>query len=224
MPIVWADLAHSKKNKDFVKSELGVSALPSVQLYAGNGLKIDSFPCGPSKVIPVLKPKLVRLIQEHVDIETGQLKNKNTKSVSSSLSSVSSSSVSSLSSQPIVDVVTATSPSNVKSRLIASPPPLQRRQQQHPLRFFAILYKIIRSKWLTIVANNIKNNHNHKNKRRRSVVEGTLNDKQAQSQIQAESVPISVTGSFIWRDRVKEWHQYTTRRDATNSPAELFGT
>ncbi|MGK3742663.1 MAG: thiol-disulfide isomerase/thioredoxin [Bacillariaceae sp.] len=74
LPIIWAEVPHSKWNKDFVKSVLGVSALPSVQLYAGNGMKVESFPCGPSKVSTILKPKLTRLIKEHVDIPIRQLK------------------------------------------------------------------------------------------------------------------------------------------------------
>ena len=74
LPIIWAELPHSKRNKDFVKSVLGISALPSVQLYAGNGMKVESFPCGPSKVTTILKPKLTQLIKDHVDIPTRQLK------------------------------------------------------------------------------------------------------------------------------------------------------
>jgi thiol-disulfide isomerase/thioredoxin len=74
LPIIFAELPHSKRNKDFVKLVLGISALPSVQLYAGNGMKVESFPCGPSKVSTILKPKLAQLIKEHVDIPTRQLK------------------------------------------------------------------------------------------------------------------------------------------------------
>ncbi|OEU09013.1 hypothetical protein FRACYDRAFT_164115, partial [Fragilariopsis cylindrus CCMP1102] len=55
LPMVWASL-NIQNNKDFVKS-IGVLALPTVQLYAGNGSKVDTFPCGPSKV-PILKRKL----------------------------------------------------------------------------------------------------------------------------------------------------------------------
>jgi len=71
LPIVWADL-NIQGNKDFVKS-IGVLALPTVQLYAGNGLKTDTFPCGPSKV-PILKRKLVKLVNENVDAKTRMLK------------------------------------------------------------------------------------------------------------------------------------------------------
>jgi len=71
LPMVWASL-NIQNNKDFVKS-IGVLALPTVQLYAGNGLKVDTFPCGPSKV-PILKRKLVQLVNEHVDSKTRQLK------------------------------------------------------------------------------------------------------------------------------------------------------
>lgn len=71
LPIIWADL-NIQGNKDFVKS-IGVLALPTVQLYAGGGTKIDTFPCGPSKV-PILKRKLVSLVNEHVDAKTRMLK------------------------------------------------------------------------------------------------------------------------------------------------------
>lgn len=71
LPIVWAEL-NIQGNKDFVKS-IGVLALPTVQLYAGNGVKTDTFPCGPSKV-PILKRKLVKLVNDHVDAKTRTLK------------------------------------------------------------------------------------------------------------------------------------------------------
>jgi CRP-like cAMP-binding protein/Ca2+-binding EF-hand superfamily protein len=69
--MVWADL-NIQGNKAFVKS-IGVLALPTVQFYAGNGVKTDTFPCGPSKV-PILKRKLVTLVNEYVDANTKQLK------------------------------------------------------------------------------------------------------------------------------------------------------
>jgi len=71
LPIVWADL-NIQGNKDFVKS-IGVLALPTVQLYAGNGIKTDTFPCGPSKV-PILKRKLIQLVNANVDAKTRTLK------------------------------------------------------------------------------------------------------------------------------------------------------
>jgi CRP-like cAMP-binding protein/Ca2+-binding EF-hand superfamily protein len=71
LPIVWADL-NIQGNKDFVKS-IGVLALPTVQLYAGDGIKTDTFPCGPSKV-PILKRKLIKLVNDHVDAKTRTLK------------------------------------------------------------------------------------------------------------------------------------------------------
>jgi len=71
LPIVWADL-NIQGNKDFVKS-IGVLALPTVQLYTGNGVKTDTFPCGPSKV-PVLKRKLIKLVNDNVDAKTRALK------------------------------------------------------------------------------------------------------------------------------------------------------
>jgi Ca2+-binding EF-hand superfamily protein/CRP-like cAMP-binding protein len=59
-------------NKDYVKS-LGVLALPSVHLYAGKAGLVESFACGPSKV-PILKRKLVQLVNDRVDTNTRQLK------------------------------------------------------------------------------------------------------------------------------------------------------
>jgi len=78
LPIVWADL-NIQGNKDFVKS-IGVLALPTVQLYAGNGVKTDTFPCGPSKV-PILKRKLIQLVNDHVDPKTRTLKSAGLESV-----------------------------------------------------------------------------------------------------------------------------------------------
>jgi len=124
LPIIWAELPHSKRNKDFVKSVIGVSALPSVQLYAGNGIKVDTFPCGPSKVSTILKPKLSQLILEHVDIPTKQLK------------------------VLVIKGKQGEELSNNKkdtSRLLR--PQLHR---QHPLRFWTSIYKMIRSKLRTI--------------------------------------------------------------------------
>ena len=54
LPIVWADLT-IQNNKDFVKS-IGVLALPTIQFYA-RSQKLDTFPCGPSKV-PILKKEI----------------------------------------------------------------------------------------------------------------------------------------------------------------------
>ena len=69
--MVWASL-NIQGNKEFIKS-IGVLALPTVQFYAGQGLRVDTFPCGPSKV-PILKKKLVQFVNEHVDAKTRQLK------------------------------------------------------------------------------------------------------------------------------------------------------
>jgi Ca2+-binding EF-hand superfamily protein/thiol-disulfide isomerase/thioredoxin len=70
LPIIWADLT-IQNNKDFVKS-IGVLALPTIQFYA-RSQKLDTFPCGPSK-LPILKRKLVQLINDQVDSSTYQLK------------------------------------------------------------------------------------------------------------------------------------------------------
>jgi len=71
LPLVFAEMSISN-NKDFVKS-LGVLALPSIQFYIGCEGVIENFPCGPSKV-PILKKKLIALINERVDATTRQLK------------------------------------------------------------------------------------------------------------------------------------------------------
>ena len=72
LPLVFAEMSISD-NKDFIKS-LGVVALPSVQFYIGcEGGVIENFPCGPSKV-PILKKKLIALINERVDPSTRTLK------------------------------------------------------------------------------------------------------------------------------------------------------
>jgi len=120
LPIIWAELPHSKRNKDFVKSVIGVSALPSVQLYAGNGMKVDTFPCGPSKVSTILKPKLSQLILEHVDMPTKQLKVIVTKNKQGENISVNNKDTTRL------------------------------HHFQHPLRFWASIYNMIRLKLRTI--------------------------------------------------------------------------
>jgi len=116
LPIIWAELPHSKRNKDFVKSVIGVSALPSVQLYAGNGMKVDTFPCGPSKVSTILKPKLSQLILEHVDMPTKQLKVIVTKNKQGENISVNNKDIARL------------------------------HHFQHPLRFWTSIYNMIRLK------------------------------------------------------------------------------
>lgn len=74
LPIVWATLTYCEETNRFVRGTLGVKAVPSVQLYAGNGVLVDSFPCGPTKVSKILLPKLIDLIAKHVDVSTGTLK------------------------------------------------------------------------------------------------------------------------------------------------------
>jgi len=120
LPIIWAELPHSKRNKDFVKSVIGVSALPSVQLYAGNGMKVDTFPCGPSKVSTILKPKLSQLILEHVDMPTKQLKVIVTKNKQGENISVNNKDTTRL------------------------------HHFQHPIRFWTSIYNMIRLKLRTI--------------------------------------------------------------------------
>jgi len=72
-PIVWVSLAHSKAIGPLVRSELGVNAVPSVVFHVA-GEMVDSFRCGPSKVATILRPKLAKLIANHVDHSTGTLK------------------------------------------------------------------------------------------------------------------------------------------------------
>lgn len=71
LPLIFAQLsvAHSK---DYVKS-LGVLALPSVHIYAGQEGLVENFPCGPSKV-PVLKKKIAQVVNQKVDPDTYELK------------------------------------------------------------------------------------------------------------------------------------------------------
>lgn len=70
LPLVWAQLS-VQHNKEFVQ-QIGVLALPTVQFYVGGSLA-DTFPCGPSKV-PILKRKLVQLVNDHVDPKTRKVK------------------------------------------------------------------------------------------------------------------------------------------------------
>jgi thiol-disulfide isomerase/thioredoxin len=64
LPLVFAQLS-IQHSKDYVKN-LGILALPSVQMYAGEFGLVESFPCGPSKV-PVLKKKIAQVVNDHVD-------------------------------------------------------------------------------------------------------------------------------------------------------------
>eukprot|EP00525_Craspedostauros_australis_P007363 CAMPEP_0198126444 /NCGR_PEP_ID=MMETSP1442-20131203/44832_1 /TAXON_ID= /ORGANISM="Craspedostauros australis, Strain CCMP3328" /LENGTH=147 /DNA_ID=CAMNT_0043786227 /DNA_START=136 /DNA_END=577 /DNA_ORIENTATION=- len=70
IPIVWADLT-IQNNKEYVKS-IGVLALPTIQFHVQGG-KVDTFPCGPSKV-PILKRKLTQLVDDYVDLSTMTVK------------------------------------------------------------------------------------------------------------------------------------------------------
>lgn len=121
IPIIWISLAHSKENNPLVRSELGVNAVPFVLLYAGDGVLVDSFRCGPSKVATVLRPKLANLIANHVDISTGTLKNSAGTTAAAKQISLS---------QP-----------SVNGWLKQSSP------ASGPLKMFAFLYQLVRSKW-----------------------------------------------------------------------------
>lgn len=71
LPLIFAQLsvAHSK---EYVKS-LGVLALPSIHIYAGQEGLVENFPCGPSKV-PVLRKKIAQVVNLKVDPDTYELK------------------------------------------------------------------------------------------------------------------------------------------------------
>ena len=74
LPIIWATLPYNQDTSHFARRTLGVKKVPSVQLYAGNGVMVDSFPCGPAKVKTVLLPKMAALVTNHVDVSTGTLR------------------------------------------------------------------------------------------------------------------------------------------------------
>jgi thiol-disulfide isomerase/thioredoxin len=67
IPIIFGQLS-VQHNKDYVK-QLGILALPSIQIYAGSEGLVENFPCGPSK-IPILKRKLTETVNAKVDPET----------------------------------------------------------------------------------------------------------------------------------------------------------
>lgn len=70
LPVIFADLS-IQHNKAFVQ-QIGVLALPTIQLYIGQAVQ-DNFPCGPSKV-PILKRKLTQLIDDNLDTSTNKLR------------------------------------------------------------------------------------------------------------------------------------------------------
>ena len=72
LPMLWADLT-IQHNKDYIK-KIGVLALPTIQFYA-HGQRLDTFPCGPSK-LPILKRKLAQLVDDYIDVDTLQVKDK----------------------------------------------------------------------------------------------------------------------------------------------------
>jgi len=121
-PIIWASLAHSKDTNGFVRAELGVKAIPSVLLYAGNGVLLDSFPCGPSKVAKILKPKLVDLISEHVDLSTGTLWTNRGKAE-------------------------ATTP----QLFVPAVDPIRSSLSKSPLKILVLMCQMLRSKWIQLV-------------------------------------------------------------------------
>ena len=74
LPIVWAEFAALRSNRELFQKQLNILALPTIQFYDGgrNGL-VENFPCGPSK-IRLLKQKLAHFLNTRVDIQTRQLK------------------------------------------------------------------------------------------------------------------------------------------------------
>ncbi|KAL7504344.1 hypothetical protein ACHAXN_002250 [Cyclotella atomus] len=71
IPIIFGQLS-VQHNKAYVK-QLGILALPSIQIYAGSEGLVENFPCGPSK-IPMLKRKLTETVNAKVDPSTLMLK------------------------------------------------------------------------------------------------------------------------------------------------------
>jgi len=59
-------------NKAYIK-DLGITALPSIQMYAGIEGLVENFPCGPSK-IHILRKKIVKVVNSKVSSKTFQLK------------------------------------------------------------------------------------------------------------------------------------------------------
>jgi CRP-like cAMP-binding protein len=72
MPIVWAEMVASSKNKDFFR-RAGVLSLPTVHFYDGSAGLVENFAIGPTK-IPILKQKLQQFLYTRVDPETHQLR------------------------------------------------------------------------------------------------------------------------------------------------------
>jgi len=128
-PIIWAELPHNKETNGFIRKTLKVKAVPSVLLHAGNGKVVDCFPCGPSKVGPVLRPKLVALVSDHIDPATYTLfshpANRNTKPKNTTTA-------------PPNPVVLA---KHIQSTLA----------KQNPLKMLALLCQMLQSRWLQLV-------------------------------------------------------------------------
>jgi hypothetical protein len=72
LPIIWAKVT-CKDNKDLIKS-MQVKQIPTVQLYAHSEVE-TTFPCKPTR-LPALKKRLAEFIDEHVDPNTLQVKNR----------------------------------------------------------------------------------------------------------------------------------------------------
>ncbi|KAL3928056.1 MAG: hypothetical protein SGBAC_012812, partial [Bacillariaceae sp.] len=71
LPIVWAEFASQRSNKDCFK-RLRVMTIPTVHFYDGDRGLVENFPCPPSK-ISLLKKKLATFVNARVDSNTRQL-------------------------------------------------------------------------------------------------------------------------------------------------------
>lgn len=139
-PIIWAEVPHNQDTNGFVRKTLKVKAVPSVLLHAGNGKVVDCFPCGPSKVGPILRPKLVALVTDHIDPATYTLfshpantnANANAKPKNTAMA-------------PPNPVVLA---KHIQSTLA----------KQNPLKMLALLCQMLQTRWLQLV----KGAHNNK--------------------------------------------------------------
>jgi len=72
LPIVWAEITASPKNKAFFR-RMEVLSLPTIHFYDGSRGLVENFACGPAK-IPFLQQKLAQFLNSHVDPVTLKLK------------------------------------------------------------------------------------------------------------------------------------------------------
>jgi len=165
LPIVWVDLAHTRDNRDFVRDELGVRTLPTVQFYAGDGERVDSFPCGPPRVETVLKPRLARFLRENVDPATGTVVPPGKAKPANASGSTT--------------VATPPPPATPTTTMPAAPAATTKTRHhlfpRHPLRMLVLLCRLVRSRLQKMMATTGKNNNNN-NSSRSNIPEQTTTD------------------------------------------------